>query len=339
MRLFDFLKKNSKDVIVNAKFTVERNGTKNESNNLMQIIPTLLLALILFIIGIQIFFQYLNNSELSDKSVAKLQNANPFQTGFNLESSDKFILKKINDYRQIYLKKEVSEDEELSAVAQQRADSMISEDYYGHKTLNGTRGVYMVNCDAAGENLYKIDIFGRFFDAESAANAAVDGWNNSVGHHETMINSKFTRVGIGIASGDSPPCTYDTDIGKMVCDSSLTSYKRLIIVAIFCSPSPSSDFTPSTLPSLIFTQQQKILDIPSNVVAGSCDGGAGTLCNSKCYNNCPSDMKPSCEIDGLHCSKSVQDCLGGIWCNSRCYDSCPPTLTSSCESDGVHCRD
>jgi len=85
-------------------------------------------------------------------------------------------------------------DEETSAVAFLHSEDMMENDYFSHESIDGStladrlkRGnvPYMT----AGEN-----IAANYTDAV----AAVEGWLNSKGHRENMLNKDYTHLGVGV---------------------------------------------------------------------------------------------------------------------------------------------
>lgn len=85
----------------------------------------------------------------------------------------------------------------LSSAAQARVNDMAEKDYFAHISPDGKTpwqwfwesGYYFLY---AGENLAV-----NFADSEDI----VQAWMDSRGHRDNLLNSKFTEIGIAIASG------------------------------------------------------------------------------------------------------------------------------------------
>lgn len=85
----------------------------------------------------------------------------------------------------------------LSRAAQNKANDMLARQYFAHNTPDGETPWTFIKAvgysyTTAGENL-AID----FTQAENVQSA----WMNSPGHRANILNSNFTEIGIGIASG------------------------------------------------------------------------------------------------------------------------------------------
>lgn len=83
----------------------------------------------------------------------------------------------------------------LSQAAQAKAEDMVAKNYWSHTTPEGKEPWVFINqvnyaYQAAGENL----AYG-FTDNKST----VQGWMNSPGHRENILNNKYSEVGFGIA--------------------------------------------------------------------------------------------------------------------------------------------
>ena len=85
-------------------------------------------------------------------------------------------------------------DEEASDVAFLHSEDMMENDYFSHESIDGSTLADRlkegnVPYTTAGEN-----IAANYSDSV----AAVEGWLNSKGHRENMLNEDFTHLGVGV---------------------------------------------------------------------------------------------------------------------------------------------
>jgi uncharacterized protein YkwD len=88
----------------------------------------------------------------------------------------------------------VTWDEETSQVAFLHSEDMRLNNYFSHESPNGETLVerlaeFDVKYKMAGEN-----IAAQYVDGI----AATEGWLNSKGHRETLLNGEFTHLGVGV---------------------------------------------------------------------------------------------------------------------------------------------
>ncbi|MCI5898068.1 MAG: CAP domain-containing protein [Firmicutes bacterium] len=84
-------------------------------------------------------------------------------------------------------------NDELSAVAQAKAEDMAAKGYFSHTSPTYGSPFDMmksfgINYTAAGENIAK---------GYSSASSVMDGWMNSEGHRANILNTNFTQLGVG----------------------------------------------------------------------------------------------------------------------------------------------
>lgn len=109
----------------------------------------------------------------------------------------------VNKERQQQKLEKLSMDKELSAIAQKKAEDMAKNHYFAHQSPTyGSVGQMLdrfhYNWTAYGENIAK---------GYRKADATVDGWMNSQGHKENIMQSQFTNIGTGYAT-DKEGTTY-----------------------------------------------------------------------------------------------------------------------------------
>lgn len=84
-------------------------------------------------------------------------------------------------------------DEELSDVARDKSDDMQSNGYFAHESPTygspfDMMDEYDIEYGTAGENIAH---------GQQSPEEVVDGWMNSEGHRENILNSDFTHIGVG----------------------------------------------------------------------------------------------------------------------------------------------
>jgi len=92
-------------------------------------------------------------------------------------------------------------DERLTTASQGHSRSMAEENYFGHVAPDGTtaRG----RADAVG---YEGLIGENIAAGQSTAEQVMQGWMNSAGHRDNIMNCRYTQIGIGYLyeSNDAP---------------------------------------------------------------------------------------------------------------------------------------
>lgn len=83
------------------------------------------------------------------------------------------------------------------AAARAHSQDMADNDYFAHTNLDGQTGgdrlsLVKIPWRRYGENL------AYTYGYEDPAAASIEGWMNSPGHRENILNGKFTHVGVGV---------------------------------------------------------------------------------------------------------------------------------------------
>lgn len=110
------------------------------------------------------------------------------------DGAEKQILSITNIIRTRHNINPVTWDEETSQVAFLHSEDMRLNNYFSHESPNGETLVdrlakFDVKYKMAGEN-----IAAQYVDGI----AATEGWLNSKGHRETLLNGEFTHLGVGV---------------------------------------------------------------------------------------------------------------------------------------------
>lgn len=109
------------------------------------------------------------------------------------------VIRLVNEIREENGLHKLTVDWELSRVARYKSQDMKDNRYFSH-----TSPVYGspfdmiknfgISYTSAGENIAK---------GQSSPQAVVNAWMNSAGHRKNILNSSFTRIGVGyVASGN-----------------------------------------------------------------------------------------------------------------------------------------
>lgn len=108
------------------------------------------------------------------------------------------VIRLVNEIRQKNNLNPLKPNEELMRLSKKNAEAMSSAGYFSH--TSPTEGSFEQRMEKsglsfrrAGENIAK---------GHTSAQQVVDGWMNSKGHRENILNPEFTDIGVGYASGD-----------------------------------------------------------------------------------------------------------------------------------------
>ncbi|HAI68592.1 MAG TPA: hypothetical protein DCM38_04040 [Gammaproteobacteria bacterium] len=126
----------------------------------------------------------------------------------------------------------------LGQAAQNHAEDMATNNYFSHDGLNGSQP--WDRAKAAG---YSYSYVGEnIYAGLSTPTAVIEGWMNSQGHRENILNPNYTEIGFGYAYSRA------SDYGHYW-------------VQVFGKPMGSSSYTPTPQPT-----QQLTLEAKSNAI-------------------------------------------------------------------------
>jgi uncharacterized protein YkwD len=115
------------------------------------------------------------------------------------------ILVLVNEERQRSGARTLISKTHLDSFARSWSNKMISQNFFEHSNLN------FAYPSIAGENIgetpihYDVKGCGSTYSNSQMAKCFVDGWIGSPGHHENMIDKRFSMSGVGV-SCDSSKC-------------------------------------------------------------------------------------------------------------------------------------
>lgn len=103
------------------------------------------------------------------------------------------VVRLVNEIRTKNGLKKLTEDWQLSRVARYKSQDMKNNNYFSHTSPTyGTPFQMMksfgISYKTAGENIAK---------GQSTPQAVVNAWMNSSGHRANILNSKYTKIGVG----------------------------------------------------------------------------------------------------------------------------------------------
>ena len=147
---------------------------------------------------------------LSEIKSANLQISNPDliypgqilnipTTDSSITSYEREVIRLVNQKRRENGVEELIYDWELCRVARIKSQDMKDNGYFSHNSpIYGSPFQMMKNFGikykSAGENIAK---------GQATPEAVVNAWMNSSGHRANILNSSFTHIGVGYASGGS----------------------------------------------------------------------------------------------------------------------------------------
>lgn len=185
----------------------KRDRAKKKKGNLLQLmIPFLLL--------LTVFIAVRDNWEFNDAS--KWENIEPTPreretSSLSLKEIREKALHLANRDRVINGRSTLKENSQLSQAAQEYAEELLARDFYDHVTPEGEtpkdRVEHIKGMRGVGENLVQQKGNFRVQINEELLKQFQEGWMNSPGHRENLLNSDFTHFGYGIA--------YDKEKGEV----------------------------------------------------------------------------------------------------------------------------
>ena len=103
------------------------------------------------------------------------------------------VLQLTNNYRSQYGKKALKLDAELCRVAQAKADDMAAKGYFSHTSPTYGSPSQMLKSFGVGYRYMGENIAKGY----NSASSVVNGWMNSQGHRENILNGNFGSLGVG----------------------------------------------------------------------------------------------------------------------------------------------
>lgn len=121
------------------------------------------------------------------------QNQQADQQTEGIGQEEQRVIELTNQHRRDAGLSDLQADSELSAVARKKSVDMNQNNYFSHTSPTYGSPFDMmrdhgIQYNAAGENIAQ---------GQQTADQAVQGWMNSQGHRENILNGNFTHIGVG----------------------------------------------------------------------------------------------------------------------------------------------
>lgn len=118
----------------------------------------------------------------------------PSQTILDMETETSDL---INGERALYDLGALTMREDLRQVARAHSQDMVDHDFFAHVNPSGDDPFHRmagagITYSTAGENI-------AWNNYPNSVETAVDGWMNSAGHRNNILNANFTMAGLGVA--------------------------------------------------------------------------------------------------------------------------------------------
>lgn len=92
---------------------------------------------------------------------------------------------------------QLTEDPILDKAAQQKADDMVANSYFGHESPSGKTAMDLILAQGYPAKIAAENLAVRYTEAESVQNS----WLLSPTHRENIINPEYKDIGVGVAKG------------------------------------------------------------------------------------------------------------------------------------------
>ena len=178
------------------------------------IIPYMIIRIILIVIIVGAMGALAINSMLnpiSDEEYEKSLEERCIGMHCDTKKLALLIHDKINEERKQYGLKELRWDSKLALIAEKHSKDMGQREYFSHDTPEGldptdraNNAGYSCRKDygsyytiGIAENIYKIKgVIGGY---ENISDSVVEGWMDSPGHRQNILEKNYDRQGIGVA--------------------------------------------------------------------------------------------------------------------------------------------
>ena len=91
----------------------------------------------------------------------------------------------------------LTEDALLGEAAQQKADDMVANKYFGHESPSGKTVMDLILANGYPARFAAENLAVRYTEAESVQ----QGWLLSPTHHENIVNPEYADIGVGVSKG------------------------------------------------------------------------------------------------------------------------------------------
>jgi len=140
--------------------------------------------------------------------------SSPLGINYTEAEAEELIIVLVNAERQQFDLSTLSEDALLTSLAREHSISMVENDFFGHERYPGERPLSynMSPGTMRGENLAKIPTQqyspGPYLSLQEVCEWAVSGWMDSAGHRANILESGYSKTGVGVSFSDEGDFTY-----------------------------------------------------------------------------------------------------------------------------------
>jgi uncharacterized protein YkwD len=132
--------------------------------------------------------------------------------------AEALIIVLVNAERQQFGLSALSKDSLLASLAKEHSISMVENNFFSHTRYPGERSFDygMLPGEIRGENIAMIPtrqyIPGPYLSLQEVCEWAVSAWMNSSGHRANILESRYTRTGVGVAFSEAGDYLYITQM-------------------------------------------------------------------------------------------------------------------------------
>ncbi len=158
------------------------------------------------------------NDSYSITAVFEEDSPSPPGIDYTETQAEALIIVLINAERQQFGLSALSEDALLASLAKEHSISMVENNFFSHTRYPGERSFDygMLPGEIRGENIAMIPtrqyIPGPYLSLQEVCAWAVSAWMNSSGHRANILESRFTRTGVGVAFSEGGDYLYITQM-------------------------------------------------------------------------------------------------------------------------------
>jgi uncharacterized protein YkwD len=163
------------------------------------------------------------NDSYSVTAVFSEDSPSPPGIGYTEAQAEALIIVLVNGQRQQFGLSALSEDALLASLAKEHSISMVVNNFFSHTRYPGERSFDygMLPGTIRGENIAMIPtrqyIPGPYLSLQEVCEWAVSAWMNSSGHRANILESRYTRTGVGVAFSEGAEYLYITQMFEGYC--------------------------------------------------------------------------------------------------------------------------
>jgi uncharacterized protein YkwD len=158
------------------------------------------------------------NDSYSLTAVFSEDSPSPPGIDYTEAQAEALIIALVNAQRQQFTLSALSEDSILASLAKEHSVSMVENNFFSHTRYPGERSFDygMLPGEIRGENIAMIPtrqyVPGPYLSLQEVCEWAVSAWMNSSGHRANILESRYTRTGVGVAFSEGGDYLFITQI-------------------------------------------------------------------------------------------------------------------------------